>query len=87
LAFFGPVSGPRTAAEEVALKLGKHSEHAGERPPTWRRQIERLGHRDEGDAERRELVERRDEVRDGPPPTIKPPDEDRVEFTTPRAGD
>ena len=55
-------SRPDSIAKHIALELGKHGKHAGERATARRRHVERLGQRDEPDADSMQFLQRTDQV-------------------------
>ena len=72
--------GLHAIAEDVPLELGEDRKHAGQGPAARRGQVERLAERDEADLECGQLLERRDQIDQGTPPAIQPPDQDQVQF-------
>ncbi len=67
-------------AQNVALELGEHRQHAGERPPARRRQIERLAQRDKPHLQRCQFLQGGDEIDERPSPAIEPPHDDDIDF-------
>ena len=85
-AIFAGLSYPgfHAIAEDVPLEFGEDREHAGQGPTARRGQVERLAERDEADLECGQLLERRDQIDEGAPPAIQPPDQDQVELSPSR---
>ena len=79
--------GLHAIAKDVPLEFGEDREHAGQGPAARRRQVERLAERDEADLECGQFLEGRDQIDQGTPPAIQPPDQDQVEFTPSRRPD
>ena len=81
-AFFAGLgdSGFHSIAENVALELGEHRQHAGEGSSARRRQVERLAQRDEADLQLCQFLQGGDEVDERAAPAIEPPDDDDIDF-------
>lgn len=71
-------------ASNFTLKFRKYCNHSGHRAPGRSREVERLGERDERDAELAKLFERENEIRKRSSPAIESPDDDRVDVASSR---
>lgn len=74
-------------AENFALEFGEDRELRGLGTAARSRQVERLAGRDEADLECGHLLKRRDQIEQGTPPTVQPPDQNQVVFPPPRCLD
>ena len=73
-------TGANALAQDLAFELGEHREQASHRAPCWRGQIECLGQRYETDSEVLQFLERRNQVRYGPAPSVQAPHQDDIDF-------
>jgi hypothetical protein len=73
-------TGANALAQDLAFELGEHREQASHRAPCWRGQIECLGQRYETDSEVLQFLERRNQIRDGPAPSVQAPHQDDIDF-------
>jgi hypothetical protein len=80
-------AGADTFAEDLAFELGEHCEQSGHCAARGAGQIERFGQPYKSHVEMLKLLERRDQVRDGPAPAIQTPHQDDIAFAPACGGD
>ena len=80
-------TGTDTLAKNLAFKLGEHSEQSGHGSTSGRGQIERLSKRHETYSEMLKLLERRNQIGDGPAPSIQSPYHHNIDFTAARGSE
>jgi len=75
---------PGSFPQDFPFELSKDGQQAGHRATGWRRQVQRLGQRNETGAKMFQFLEGRQQIRYGPPPSIQPPDQHHIDL--PAAG-
>ena len=74
-------TGTDAFAKNLAFKLGEDREQAGHGSTSGRGQIERLSEGDETYSEMLKFLERRNQIDDGPSPSIQSPYHHNIDFT------
>ena len=75
---------PNALAQDLALELGEHGQQCGHGTAGRRGQIQRLGQRDEADAEMLQFLQGGQQIGDRSSPSVQPPHQHHIDFPAPR---
>ena len=76
---------PRSFPQDLAFELGEDGQQSGHRSAGGRGQVQRLGQRDEADAQMLQFLKRGQQVRHRPAPAVQPPHQHQIDLSAARS--